>query len=490
MKRFTLIVLSLCLSATFASNVHAQGLLRGLADKAKDKVAEKVTNKVTSKVGGKLGKALGVSNDAAGQPASAATTAPAGVNNPETTGDISYEYDNICPQRWTEGDYFDLERANKTGERDDHNNDILRFTKSTLHFASRLDLMNALPPVPTVHQIVYEGEEGPTAEALINYSLACKELEQQLKQTQMETAMAMASVMQQGKGAAPGASSRGGGNPILEALGTKMMTAMLNSGLDLDNASEADIQKAVLGVLSKELGIPEADLAKVMQMAESDPDAATAYVMKNYPNVAKKFAPTGTPAPQVIEDEAADEFFDIFEEAAALASDPDILAAMQKLSRLNFELTTLGNELLGQWASSEACSKICAMETELDAKLQNHMQATQMNYNDEAPDFWVEGRKAQNAVIDSFNEQIAEQWRAKVQEVYDTIKPHALRMAEVDARLDAARAKVSTLAPNDMLRYQMIIGSYDQISLNLISSLPVLAMDAPRISHVLECWMP
>lgn len=458
----------------------------GLLNKAKQKLKEKVESTVSSKLGLQLGKKSGNTATPA-----ATTATPASY---ESSGSSDDAIKQLAPEAWSSGEYFDLYKANSTGEYDSNGDLILRKKQSTLHFNSVNDMLAALPAVATAKQILNpEGEGAAVIDGLINFDLAMKELNARREQAAMEDAMKRASVAMANMGnpAAGGMPTIQPQNEAMQQLSTSLMGAMLNSGLDLENASEEDIMKATLGTLSKELNIPEAEMAKMMEMAKSNPEAATAYMMKKYPNVTKKFAPAN-PQPQAeSEENELDQYQDIFDEVEALQEDTAFIAASKRSAKMLDIMKEYASQLLSQWATSETCTKIEAMEKNLDEKTNAYMKEHNMSYNDEAPKLWVDGRKEQNALIEAYNMTMVNQWRDKVQEEINYFKPHVERLAKLEARLnEAANSLTNKTSQSIMLQWQNISATLANYSFFVIYELPAMAMDAPRINHVAEQWMP
>lgn len=451
-------------------------------------------NKVESTVGSKLGGLLGKKKTENTTTTTTTTTATPSYSNSEyETSNTDYA-GALCPDRWQSGEYFNVKKENNTGEYDSNGDVILRYKKSKQYFGTKVDAINALPAVPTARQILYpEGEGKATVEALIDYDLAYNEYYARHYNKMMEDAMKTADAAMNGtlgKGVAiTGRESM----PVSSALADKMMQAITQSGINLETATQADIEKVAIKAMSKEFGIPEADMSKMMTMAKSNPDAATAYLKKNYPNAAKKMGilQAETEKVKAAVDPNFDKYVELFEEAAAMSEDKQLEEARNRAVYIFGELETYANELLGQWPTSEAYAKVNAMEKELQAKTEEYMHATNTGYNDAAPAFWVEGRKAQNAVINGFNESMAEKWRGKIQEYIDYFKPCALRVADMESRLDKVRESITNEQMKDyLLQFQTASAAITQVSFPVLFELPSVAMDAPRIGNVAEEWLP
>lgn len=487
MKKFQILLAAAIFTFCGAGTASAQAFLKGLADKAKDKVKEKVE----AKVGAKIGKAIGAPKGAkdlapvAPKPSPNAKTASSVTNSGSITTDIA---DDNEIYKWRSGEYFDLELANTVYI--DGFEKEKRIKKSSLKFNSTLDMLNALPAVPTVRQILDFDYDNHSADNLIHYALAHDEYVQQQIQKGEEIGLKMATEGLKRSGAT---ASSGSIMPASNALTDKMLEAIMKSGLNPETASEEEMMKVAISVISKEMGVPEAEMAKLMALAQTNPDAATAQLMKKYSTVAKKLGAIQKENAQFVQesDETLDKIVQLGEELGTMASDEEFNNVRIRGVKMHEELNTYANELLVQWTTSETLAKINAMEEELSAKTDAYLKAHNMNYNDEAPDFWVEGRKQQNALIDAFNEKLAEQWRTKIQENIDFLKPYAFRIADIEARYYQVMNEINDSKFAEYTNYLQITSGYiSQFSFPILYMLPAIAMDAPRIGHRPEMWIP
>ena len=487
MKRIAICAFGAFMMA-YAPQAQAQALLRGLADKAK----EKVESKVTEKVGKMLTKPKGGATAQPAPAAAGAQTKPAATSADENGAGYGHA-EVLAPGRWDSGEYFSVEKANFTGDYDDHGNRVLRMTAPTIHFSTFSEAIAALPALPTAQQILDENVESATVKAIVNHALALDELNGRLAARSMEMAMKQAEAgMKMQNGAAFGA-QQGMPMPITNAFVGKLSEAIHKSGLDPETASEEELMKVTLGVMSKELGIPEAEMAKLMAMAQTNPEGAMEMVMKKYPQAAKQLSAMKAEMPEVQEEEDPnmEKLVALYEELSALNEDAALLAAFNRGSRLQKELASYAREVETKWEASETCAKINAMEQALSERLDAYHQANNTGYNDEAPAFWVEARKEQNALIEAYNLQIAEQWRAMVQDCLTDVLPASQRLAEAKDRFAKLSEEIDFSGdPNVLYQYQLAAGVIQQMPSTIIYDLPAIAMDAPRIGHVLEQWMP
>lgn len=490
MKKTILAISILAMMFVSPSDVMAQGLLRRVANAAKSTVEGAVQGAVSGALNARGGKAAATQQT---------TTTPQPAAESETvtweTDEVS-EYDyaaSLASSEWVDGYYFSTTDANRTGEYDNQNNPIVRIKKSSLHFGNSLDVLKALPALPTAKQIVNDADN-KAADALINFELAYQEYYARKTQERMEFNMKMASVLQQmPAGGRPANQDAASLMPMTKDFLDKVMAEAKRRGLNLQTMTEAQSAQLTAAVMSKEYGIPEAEVLKLVAMAQTNPNGAMATLKQKYPAAAKKMGmmQAETAGMQKQLSPEAEKFIDLLEEVNSVLNDEELQQAILKFHKVTSELEAYAYELIEQWPTSDTYAKLNAMEHELDAKTEAYMQAHGTNYNDEAPEVWVEGHKAQNALINAYNERIAELWRAKVQTYIDTYKPYAQRIAEVEDRLASA---TKTLKAEDLAdhyyTYAEVINLFGEITIAQIYDLPSTAMNAPRISNVPEQWMP
>lgn len=487
----TIFALSI-LAMMFASpsEVMAQSLLRRVANAAKSTVEGAVQGAVTGALNARGGKAAATTQQAT------TTPQPAAESEADTweTDEVS-EYDyavTLTPAEWVDGIYFSTTDANRTGEYDNQDNPIVRIKQPNIHFGNSLDVLKALPALPTAKQIVND-TDNKAADVLINFDLAYQEYYARKTQERMEFEMKIASILQQKPAGRPANQDAASLMPMTKDFLDKVMAEAKRRGLNLQTMTEAQSAQLTAAVMSKEFGIPEAEMVKLVAMAQTNPNGAMATLKQKYPAAAKKMGlmQAETAGMQKQLSPEAEKFIDILEEANTVLNNEELQQAILKFQRVMAELEAYAHELNEQWPTSDTYAKLNAMEHELDAKTEAYMQAHGTNYNDEAPEVWVEGRKAQNALIDAYNERIAELWRAKVQTYIDTFKPFAQRIAEVEDRLASA---VKTLKAEDLAEhyytYAGVINLFSEITIAQIYDLPSTAMNAPRVSNVPESWMP
>lgn len=464
MKRITTITSGLLLlsAIAFTPEVQAQRFLRGLAEKAMENVKEKLEPKTDN------------NNESGYQ------------TNEYQTDEDGY-IRNVSP--WHIGEYFSIENANRLEETDDDGNNVLKIKKPNVCFKTLKEIIVAIPSLPTVRQIL--DEDVTTTDKLINFDLAWRDYSNRSQQAIIESSTKVAEIAMANGRHAGVINSRSSAKamPASQSLGEKIMEAIINSGADMENISEEEAMKIATKVLSQEYKIPESEMAKMIKMAQTNPDAATAYMKKNYPEAAKKL--------QIIEQEnkqmqdeiknSSDiiEMHDLFQEIIAYRNEESYQKAASKALYLESELTAYANELLSEWSKSAECAKIEAMEADLNKRVDEYLRAHNQTYNEQYPEFWERDRKAQNAIINKYNEMMVEKWRTKMQEYMDYLMPFAQRDAEYEAKAKKLDKKEKS-NDADYLQIRNTVMSLTGSTFTILFNIPTYSMDSPRITNVSE----
>ena len=474
-KTFLLAIVALM---GYCADASAQAFLRGLKDKAVEKVKEKVTNKVEKEVDNTMDALLDGKKKTKSTTSTTTSTTTADQGTAEDYGQRPVT-DLINPKVWEYGTYYSVEKANYV---DDNaiGNPILLISKSSFQFGTMTDIIAAMPALPSARQILDIKNDDPTSRALINYHMGMQEYQLRRMQKVEEDAISAAI-----KGRTNNAATALSAMPQTNALTNKLMEAVINSGLDPETATEEQMMQAALKALSQELGIPEAEMAKLMAMGQTNPEAAMAQMLQKYPNAAKKLtAIQQETADRVTEADEFEKYADLVEEASALTEDEAMQQAVTRANLAYQELEKYASQLYQEWEASEEHAKLIAMEQELDKKTNAYLDANKMADENDTPAFWKEARRAENALIDAYNEKLVGKWCVKVQELIDYLKPQALRLADIDNRLNQASTEVAngTASQSLMLQFQVLSSGMGQSLVTTLCQMPIIATDSPRIT--------
>ncbi|MDO4461890.1 MAG: hypothetical protein Q4C30_05250 [Bacteroidia bacterium] len=454
MNRITIFTLAICLLASFSPDANAQRFLKGLADKAKDKVLDKLEQKTDKSVDKKQSNT---------------------DNNKGNVGSTESTYSYVPPMGepyWSLGKYFTLE---DNADSDDF------YAKSSLSFKSQLDLLSSLPAVPSVKQIL--DADAQVSDNLNNYLNGVTNFVQSTNASMMQAAQNYSAPSFSFGAQRPTSVPN---MPNTNALAQKMMEAIMNSGLNPETATEADMQRVVVSVMSKEYGVPEAEMSKIIKMAQTNPDKATAYLTQKYPAAAKKMNALNSEVAQLPAEEEPDKYAALLEESLALRENEAFNAAIQRAHSLPNELKAYADELLSGWTSSEEYAKIQEMDKKLNEDITDYLKNSN-SHNDVLPDKFSEPRRAENEIIRTYNEKLVAKWCDKVKEYIEYFTPYAKQSADMADRLAEASKNSTNQAVKMMAsQTQMVFATYNNVSFDILYKLPAIAMDAPRIDNLSE----
>lgn len=228
-------------------------------------------------------------------------------------------------------------------------------------------------------------------------------------------------------------------------LADQLLNSLLNNSdgddddEDSDEDSETDDALSSIISAAKLTGIDDSEIKKISAMNE---EKAMKYVEKKFPNVVEKMQEIAKQKAERMKsqeryDEISAEIDDMQNEDSGLIKTMENLSERNDVSVLESELNAMRRQIIADWPASEECTQINNMEKELAAKLDSWMKKEHKTYSDEYPDFWKEGRKAQNALVDQWNMKSAEPWLKKVTGEIASAKVYMKKILDIDSRLEA-----------------------------------------------------
>ena len=150
---------------------------------------------------------------------------------------------------------------------------------------------------------------------------------------------------------------------------------------------------------------------------------------------------------------------------------------IQKVER---SLDRIVPELNVAWNDSEARQQVYDNETDIDPRIVSYWDQT---HKEDYPEFWKEGRRAQNAIIDKFNIQQAVKWRKVLQAELDPQIALLQEIAAADAELE------SCVTDRGLLDYSIaknqINSAFMMVSLVVIN-ITQYAYAVPLVSNTVE----
>ena len=249
------------------------------------------------------------------------------------------------------------------------------------------------------------------------------------------------------------------------------MQVIMSSGLNLETATEEQMMNVLADAYAKKWNISQADARTFMGMAMSNPKKAEAFLQQKYPDLYNRLeaaAPKANEAFQQDPNEDAygklqDQLMDLSEEARNLKeSSMEMSAHMNNTMRANSlpgnyylglaptnKLEGLFVEIIGNWPKSAECTKAIQIDNNLVARLDKweYWHGAVEGQTICRPAWWVDGRKQENALCDTYTKRYAEKWIAAAHEYDAQLQSIANRMLALDAQLEQLRGgKAETLA--------------------------------------------
>ena len=242
----------------------------------------------------------------------------------------------------------------------------------------------------------------------------------------------------------------------------EIMQAMMSSGLNLETATEEQMMNVVADLYAKKWNISQADARTFMSMAMTNPKKAEAFLQQKYPDLYNKLSKYAPKAEDMMDTDPkgdaygqlAEQLMDLGEEVRTWKdSQMDMGQHVQNVANVNadagygFSLPGLPSNKLERlynqgftWDASSECAKVIQMEDALVKRLENWM--VNLNTNAEEvpyPQWWVDERKKENAIIDAWNKKQAELWIASFAEYDAKMKAFAQRLVQLDNQLEQTR---------------------------------------------------
>ena len=251
----------------------------------------------------------------------------------------------------------------------------------------------------------------------------------------------------------------------------EMMQVIMSSGLDLEHATEEQMMNVVADAYAKKWGISQADARTFMALANSNPKKAEAFLQQKYPDLYNRLsaaAPKGNEVFQQDPNEDAygklqDQLMDLAEEVRNLKeSNMDATEHSKNTMRANGlpgnysfglaptnKLEALFIDVVAGWPKSAECQQAIQIENGLEARLENweYWKGAKEGQTICRPSWWIDGRKQENALSDTYTKRNAEKWLAAAKEYDSKLQSIAKRLLELDAQLEQLRGgKEETLA--------------------------------------------
>ena len=214
----------------------------------------------------------------------------------------------------------------------------------------------------------------------------------------------------------------------------EMMQIIMNSGLDLNKATEQQIMDAVAGNISQKWGVSKDEYLKIVTLAQQNPKRAEEYMKANHPDLYKRLY-------DVNHDTPTQEFND--------PRDGRLTEIGEELRTLMEQLTTVmgeqqgdlaeqwKNEMIKDWLASEEAKQVDEIERSIWQRIEQWQAGLELNDNGMTdinyPDWWTAERKRENKLIDSWNKRAAKAWLDKIEARHKQLQEIFNKVAALDA---------------------------------------------------------
>lgn len=296
--------------------------------------------------------------------------------------------------------------------------------KSTLVFKSISDVVAAYPGLPTARQMAIASERRTSSEALRNYDC--------------------------------GVSSYMNIDMVEQANDLRVSASTASQGSS-DNGMA--MQKAVFDGAKKLGKTPE-------QLTESE-------IMAILQNVdASSFTAVASTATN------GEEFDSVIDRISAILD--RAMSTNVTIQKTERSLDQIAPELNVAWNDSEARQQVYDNEADIDPRIVSYWDETLKN---DYPDFWKEGRREQNAIIDKFNIQQAVKWRKVLQAELEPYIALLQEIAAADAELE------SLVTDRSLLDYSIArnqINSAFMMVSQVVITVTKYAYAVPLVSNTVE----
>lgn len=249
------------------------------------------------------------------------------------------------------------------------------------------------------------------------------------------------------------------------------MQVIMSSGLNLETATEEQMMNVLADAYAKKWNISQADARTFMGLAMNNPKQAEAFLKQKYPALYNKLEANAPKAKDYVADDPdvdaygtlQDQLTSLSEEARNLKeSSMEMSEHVSNTMRANGlpgdyslgltptnKLEGLLIEAIAGWPKSTECTKAIQIENDLAARLENwqYWQGAKEGQTICRPAWWIEGRKQENTLFDTYTERSAEKWIDAAHEYDAQLQSVANRLLALDAQLEQLRGgKEETLA--------------------------------------------
>ena len=268
------------------------------------------------------------------------------------------------------------------------------------------------------------------------------------------------------------------------------MMDMMMSGEINPNWSEDKIMDAMAGKFAAKWGVSKQEYLKIINMAQSNPKGAEAYIKSNHPDLYKRLYAANAPYgnENVHADDPRKPEFDRINDELLKAQD-DLQEARVAYgenlqhSQTHSKYMKIYEQMEKEWDNSPEAKQIEAIETALQKRIEE-WSLTLNNVKGDVPypAWFTTERKKENALIDQWNRRWATKWIKVAEDGDKAYRPIFRRIAEPGVENDRIGEQGDTEEMIYLTNKKLVCTLYGQM---MSLYVPIRdAMAFPAIEHV------
>ena len=335
----------------------------------------------------------------------------------------------------------------------------------SMRLGSLEEAISRRPALPTVDDLMSAEAKAAYAKRVLAYEQAAQLFhgEQQMAMQRLQGDIVRLGNEQRQKQARQQQAMQQASDKGLMPSQQEIMQAIMSSGLDLEHATEEQMMNVVADMYAKKWNISQDDARTFMAMATTQPQKAEAFLKQKYPALYQNLASNMPDASTFADDDANEQAYgQIGDELMALSEQAreyqnsvmDMNKHLQNDMKTNAieqyaislpglptnELEQLYWQTLTAWASSDECEQAGKMEKALYARLDEWMVSVKAKEGGVPyPQWWVDERKKENALVDAWNKRQAEAWLAAMTKHDTQMQAMAQKLIALDNQLESLR---------------------------------------------------
>lgn len=376
MKKTIIMATVATMLVAYAPETQAQAFLRGLENKAKDRVLDKIEKNASKKKSAADTQSTKTNNQEE-------TSASQGSNAPEEDLIKKFVDELAAPES---NNFLGIKIS-----------DVKVDEQKETKFLSYADALKAFPALPTTDQLI--NYDVAPAQAIYDFKKGCIYHSNQVSEV-LIVADQKAKQQIAAKRSASGAPQMNAANAM------QMLQLMQKHGIDPEKASDKEMEAFVM---------------KMIASGELNMGTVSGAVDVNYSDAQNAVIDKIQGQIDALNNKVLDIVKKYGEDVYTYGHDK--------------KLRSLYSEQQAAWRGSDAYKQVYDIENDIENRAQSYLK----NYPESVrlPEFWVSGRKQENAIIRKFNSENAEKWEKLFQEVYGDQLPLLNEFVATEKELEA-----------------------------------------------------